>query len=193
MSSSDTVSSTRGTASGSATATPGPRRSRRRLPEFELVTVALEVSGQGFPADTFAPASLLDGHDRGAAATIAMLRQAKAQLGTEREHQALLLLRDYIAHAGAARLVPYQPQASADSNRKPASRCWAGFEAMRIVLSLVAVALQRVDLDRLEAHAKDRAAENRKLAAEFGPTPEDADAGRARAAAQRARRTGGAA
>jgi hypothetical protein len=182
----DTVEGTRGTAPGSATATPAPRPSRRRKPERELVPVSMDVSGRRWPADTFASAELLDGHQRGAEAALAVLKHAKAMLGTPGEHLALLTLRDFIAHAGAARLVEY-------SARVRESRCWAGFEALHVLMGLVGFALQRVDLDRLETHVRERLDDDRKLIDGFDASPTDAAAGRARAAAQRARRTGGAA
>jgi hypothetical protein len=144
-----TVEGTRGTASGSATATRGPRRTRREPAFIERITVALDSSGRTFPAHSFALADYSDGKAEAIKAALALFRQVSEQAGPPAQH---LDLRDFIAHAGAAQLSGFPV------GGESRSRAWAGYAVMNMVADLMVFALKQVDLGRFEREVLERLA-----------------------------------
>lgn len=176
----DTVEGTRGTASGSATATPKRRAPARRAPRVESFPVQLHAD-----LDAFAPCTSTEGPRRGAEATLALLRELKPRVGTDRHLGAYIRLRDFIAHAGAAACAVREgPPHSAPS------REWAARQALGLVVSVALLGLEQLDLERL-AHDeiarldRDEAFWRRHQAQEKSAFVQRMAQGRRRAAAQR--------
>jgi hypothetical protein len=108
-------------------------------------------------AQEFAPASIPEGHARGQRAAFELLQQVRELIGPrgdrqEHAHEAFSRLRDFISHAGAARLAVNDD----GHDRGMSSRQWAGFEALRPMIELVLIALPHVDLAAWQRQEQER-------------------------------------